>query len=89
MCLRLVSTLVEMVVTFFLHVPSDQDTYEVETEEQEDYDDVMPFENAGMTDTQAQVDVAVDAGTDSEAGTGVNADAEVVTTEVEVHAELK
>ncbi|XP_056115506.1 antigen WC1.1 [Rhinichthys klamathensis goyatoka] len=65
----------------------DQDTYEVETEKQEDYDDVMAFENAGMADTRAQVDVAVNAGTDSEAGTGVNADAVVVTTEVEVHAE--
>jgi len=62
---------------------ADQDTYEVETEKQEDYDDVMAFENAGMADALAQVDVAVDAGTDSEAG----ADALVVTTEVEVHAE--
>jgi len=62
---------------------ADQDTYEVETEKQEDYDDVMAFENAGMADALAQVDVAVDAGIDSEAG----ADALVVTTEVEVHAE--
>ncbi|XP_051760405.1 scavenger receptor cysteine-rich type 1 protein M160 isoform X2 [Ctenopharyngodon idella] len=70
----------------------DEDTYEVETENQEEYDDVMPVEaaaneNEGMADTQAHVDVAVDAGTDSEAGTGVNADAVVVTAEVEVHAE--
>ncbi|XP_048065757.1 scavenger receptor cysteine-rich type 1 protein M160 isoform X2 [Megalobrama amblycephala] len=70
----------------------DQDTYEVETENQEEYDDVMPVEaaadeNAETADTQAQMDVAVDAGTDSEAGTGVNADAVVVTAEVEVHAE--
>ncbi|KAK7145628.1 hypothetical protein R3I93_013384 [Phoxinus phoxinus] len=67
----------------------DQDTYEVETEKEEDYDDVMPVENEGISDAQALVDVAVDAGTDSEAGTGVNADAVVVTTEVEVHAELE
>lgn len=66
---------------------ADQDTYEVEIENKEDYDDVMPVENAGMADTQALVDVAVDADTGSEAGTGVNADAVVVTTEVEVHAE--
>ncbi|XP_039521396.1 scavenger receptor cysteine-rich type 1 protein M130 isoform X3 [Pimephales promelas] len=65
------------------NILADQDTYEVETEKQEDYDDVMAFENAGMADALAQVDVAVDAGTDSEAG----ADALVVTTEVEVHAE--
>ncbi|XP_077078848.1 scavenger receptor cysteine-rich type 1 protein M130 [Siphateles boraxobius] len=69
------------------NILADQDTYEVETEKQEDYDDVMPVENAGMADTQAQVDVSVNAGTDSEAGTGVNADAVVVTTEIEVHAE--
>ncbi|XP_067249618.1 scavenger receptor cysteine-rich type 1 protein M160 isoform X2 [Chanodichthys erythropterus] len=74
------------------NILEDQDTYEVETENQEEYDDVMPVEaaadeNAGTADTQAQMDVAVDAGTDSEAGTGVNADAVVVTAEVEVHAE--
>ncbi|CAM4718502.1 unnamed protein product [Leuciscus chuanchicus] len=69
------------------NILADQDTYEVEIENKEDYDDVMPVENAGMAETQALVDVAVDAGTGSEAGTGVNADAVVVTTEVEVHAE--
>ncbi|XP_067270420.1 scavenger receptor cysteine-rich type 1 protein M160 [Pseudorasbora parva] len=66
----------------------DQDTYEVETEKQEDYDDVIPVENVGRA-AQAQVDVDVDAGIDSESDTGVNGDAVVVTTEVEVHAKLE
>ncbi|XP_026102378.1 uncharacterized protein LOC113073841 [Carassius auratus] len=74
----------------------DQDTYEVETEKQEDYDDVIPVdaatnENAGMTRTQAHVDVDVDEGADSDldAGLFANADADILTTEVEVHAQAE
>ncbi|KTF94969.1 hypothetical protein cypCar_00026461 [Cyprinus carpio] len=68
----------------------DQDTYEVEKEKEEDYDDVIPIEpaaneNAGTTGTQAHVDVDVDEGADSEAGPG--AEAVLVTTEVEVHTQ--
>ncbi|XP_052420252.1 scavenger receptor cysteine-rich type 1 protein M160 [Carassius gibelio] len=72
----------------------DQDTYEVETEKQQDYDDVMSVEataneNAGMTGTQAHVDVDMDEGADSDldAGLFANADADMLTTEVEVHAQ--
>ncbi|XP_059358913.1 scavenger receptor cysteine-rich type 1 protein M130-like [Carassius carassius] len=74
----------------------DQDTYEVETEKQEDYDDVISVEataneNAGMTGTRAHVDVDVDEGADSdlEAGLFANADADLLTTEVEVHAQAE
>ncbi|XP_016295596.1 scavenger receptor cysteine-rich type 1 protein M160 [Sinocyclocheilus anshuiensis] len=74
----------------------DQDTYEVEIEKQEDYDDVIPVEaaaneNAGTTGTQAHVDVDVDEGADSDldAGLVANADALLVTTEVEVHAQAE
>ncbi|KAL0187113.1 hypothetical protein M9458_018783, partial [Cirrhinus mrigala] len=64
----------------------DQDTYEVEMEKQEDYDDVKAIEdaaneNAGTTGTQARLDV------DSDAGPGANADAMLVAAEVEVHAQ--
>ncbi|XP_050972473.1 antigen WC1.1 [Labeo rohita] len=64
----------------------DYDTYEVEMEKQEDYDDVEPIEdasneNAGTTGTQARLDV------DSDAGPGPGADAMLVTAEVEVHAQ--
>ncbi|XP_058641429.1 scavenger receptor cysteine-rich type 1 protein M160 [Onychostoma macrolepis] len=66
----------------------DQDTYEVEIEKQEDYDDVIPVEagtneNAGTTGTQAHVDVDVDE------GLVANADAVFLTTEVEVHTQLE
>ncbi|XP_016411735.1 scavenger receptor cysteine-rich type 1 protein M160-like [Sinocyclocheilus rhinocerous] len=74
----------------------DQDTYEVEIEKQEDYDDVIPVEaaaneNAGTTGTQAHVDVDVDEGADSDSDAGLvaNADAVLVTTEVEVHAQAE
>ncbi|KAK2898280.1 hypothetical protein Q8A67_009698 [Cirrhinus molitorella] len=64
----------------------DQDTYEVEIEKQDDYDDVVSVEdganeNAGTTGRQAHLDV------DSDAGPGANADAMLVTAEVEVHAQ--
>ncbi|XP_042586337.1 antigen WC1.1-like [Cyprinus carpio] len=72
----------------------DQDTYEVETEKQEDYDDVIPVvaaanENAGMTGTRAHVDVDVDEGADSDLDAGSVADVVLVTTEVEVHAQAE
>ncbi len=83
----------EMVLTFSFVFSSDQDTYEVEMD-QEDYDDVIPVEaatneNAGMTGTQAHVDVDVDEGAESDldAGLVANADAVFLTTEVEVHAQ--
>ncbi|XP_059358914.1 scavenger receptor cysteine-rich type 1 protein M130-like [Carassius carassius] len=74
----------------------DQDTYEVETEKQEDYDDVIPVnaaanENAGMTGTRAHVDVDMDEGADSDldAGLFAKADTDMLTTEVEVHAQAE
>ncbi|XP_043102263.1 scavenger receptor cysteine-rich type 1 protein M130 isoform X2 [Puntigrus tetrazona] len=66
----------------------DQDTYEVEIEEQEDYDDVIPVEvaaneNAGTAGAQAHEG----ADSDLDAALDENADAVLVSTEVEVHTQ--
>ncbi|XP_042585217.1 antigen WC1.1-like [Cyprinus carpio] len=72
----------------------DQDTYEVETEKQQYYDDVIPVEaaaneNAGMTGTQSYENVDVDEGADSDLDAGLVADAVLVTTEVDVHPQAE
>ncbi|TRY72792.1 hypothetical protein DNTS_009497, partial [Danionella cerebrum] len=67
------------------NIDVDMDTYEDETEKQEDYDDVVPHsseETVGVKKTEAPVDI----NSESEAG---NAPEEDVLVEVEVHAQVQ